>query len=347
MMVIGCTTIILAVGMALVQKDYKKLLSFHAISQVGYMILGIGTALPVGIVGGLFHMINHAMYKSGLFLSAGSVERQAGTTDLAKLGGLARKMPITFICFLVTAASISGVPPFNGFFSKELVYDGALESGRIFYAIALLGSLLTAASFLKLGHAAFLGPRSKENEGVKEAPWAMLIPMIALASLCVLFGVYNPLPLDNLIAPILAGRGLELPAEGFSGFPANGLLVLGTLIVLVLAFLNHLYGVRKSGKGLGAVDHIHHAPLLRQVYGVAEKGLIDPFNLGMSLIRGFARIGWWADRAIDWIQETAIVGATRALSSGIRFAHSGRYSRYILWSLAGAAGILVWMTLAL
>ena len=67
----------------------------------------------------------------------------------------------------------------------------------------------------------------------------------------------------------------------------------------------------------------------------------------MSLIRGFARLGWWTDRAIDWIQETAIVGATRALSSGIRIAHSGRYSRYILWSLAGAAGILVWMTLAL
>ena len=87
------------------------------------MILGIGTLVPVGIVGGLFHMINHAMYKSCLFLTGGSVEKQAGTTDLAKLGGLGRKMPITFACFLVAAASISGVPPFNGFFSKELVYS--------------------------------------------------------------------------------------------------------------------------------------------------------------------------------------------------------------------------------
>ena len=86
MMIIGSITIIFAVMMALIQKDYKRLLSYHAISQVGYMILGIGTAVPIGIVGGLFHMINHAMYKSGLFLTAGSIEKQTGTTDLKKLG---------------------------------------------------------------------------------------------------------------------------------------------------------------------------------------------------------------------------------------------------------------------
>ena len=138
LMTLGAVTILVAVMMALIQKDYKRLLAYHAISQVGYMILGIGTAVPVGIVGGLFHMINHAMYKSGLFLTGGSVERQAGTTDLGKLGGLARQMPITFFCFFVTACSISGVPPFNGFISKELIYDGALERGGIFYAAAAL-----------------------------------------------------------------------------------------------------------------------------------------------------------------------------------------------------------------
>jgi NADH-quinone oxidoreductase subunit L len=152
-MTIGAITIVLAVMMALIQKDYKRLLSFHAISQVGYMILGIGTCLPVGIIGGLFHMINNALYKSCLFLTAGSVEKQTGTTNLYKLGGLWSKMPVTFVCFVITAASISGVPPFNGFFSKEMVYDGALERGMIFYLAALVGSFFTAASFLKLGHA--------------------------------------------------------------------------------------------------------------------------------------------------------------------------------------------------
>ncbi|MEI7616144.1 MAG: proton-conducting transporter membrane subunit, partial [Actinomycetota bacterium] len=138
MMITGAVTIIFAVMMALIQKDYKRLLSYHAISQVGYMILGIGTATPAGIVGGLFHMINHAMYKSALFLTGGAIEKQTGTTDLKKLGGIGSRMPITFGVFIVAAASISGVPPFNGFFSKELIYDGALERGLIFYIIAVL-----------------------------------------------------------------------------------------------------------------------------------------------------------------------------------------------------------------
>jgi NADH-quinone oxidoreductase subunit L len=181
LMIVGAVTIILAVLMALVQKNYKRLLSYHAISQVGYMILGIGTGVPIGIVGGLFHMINHAMYKSCLFLTGGAVEKQAGTTDLDKLGGLARSMPITAVCFLVAAASISGVPPFNGFFSKELVYDAALERGWWFYAAALLGSFFTAASFLKLGHAAYFGKRDESLAGVKRAPFLMVLPMVVIA----------------------------------------------------------------------------------------------------------------------------------------------------------------------
>ena len=164
LMAIGAITILLAVMMALVQKDYKRLLSYHAVSQVGYMILGIGTCLPIGIVGGLFHMINNALYKSCLFLTGGSVEKQTGTTDLAKLGGIWVKMPVTFLCFVITAVSISGVPPFNGFFSKELIYDAALERGTVFYLAAILGTFLTAASFLKLGHAAFLGKISESNK---------------------------------------------------------------------------------------------------------------------------------------------------------------------------------------
>ncbi len=147
LMIVGSATILLAVMMALVQKDYKRLLSYHAISQVGYMILGIGTCLPIGIIGGLFHMINNALYKSCLFLTGGSVEKQAGTTELGKLGGLGIKMPVTFFCFAIAAASISGVPPFNGFFSKEFVYDAALNRGPIFYLAAILGTFLPLLHF--------------------------------------------------------------------------------------------------------------------------------------------------------------------------------------------------------
>jgi len=93
LLIIGAATIVLAVFMALIQKDFKKLLSFHAISQVGYMIMGIGTAVPIGIAGGLFHMINHAMYKTGLFLSAGSVEHRTGTTELKNSEGWPGRCP--------------------------------------------------------------------------------------------------------------------------------------------------------------------------------------------------------------------------------------------------------------
>ncbi len=173
MMTVGAVTIVLAVMMALIQKDFKRLLSYHAVSQVGYMILGIGTGVAVGIAGGIFHMINHAMYKCGLFLSAGSVEHRMGTTEMKKLGGLAREMPLTAAGFTVCALAISGVWPLNGFVSKEMVFHGALESGYTVFAVAAwLGAIFTFASFLKAGHSVFFGkPGEARPAGkVKESP---------------------------------------------------------------------------------------------------------------------------------------------------------------------------------
>ena len=115
--IIGSATIIIAVMIAMVQHNLKKLLSYHAISQVGYMILGIATGTPVGIAGGVFHMLNNAIYKSCLFLCGGAVEQQAGTAELDKLGGLGKKMSTTFSACLIAALSISGIPPLNGFVS--------------------------------------------------------------------------------------------------------------------------------------------------------------------------------------------------------------------------------------
>jgi len=339
LMIIGTVTIILAVMMALIQKEYKRLLSYHAISQVGYMILGIGTALPVGIVGGLFHMINNALYKSGLFLTAGAVESQTGTTYLEKLGGLGRKMPVTFICFLITAASISGVWPFNGFFSKELVYDAALERGWIFYLAAIVGSFLTAASFLKLGHAVFLGKLNKENDKVKESHFSMCIPMVVIALTCIIFGVFNWLPINKLILPVFGSQKLE--AHNFSGFPSNIWLVVITFVVLVLAFLNHFYGVKKNGSGLHAVDHIRNAPLIFETYNLAEKRFFDPYEWGMGLVRIISRICVGIDKAIDWLYEGLSVKLSYGLSNITRKAHSGNYSVYLSWSFIGFVIVIV------
>lgn len=340
MMVVGSATILLAVLMALVQKDYKRLLSFHAISQVGYMILGIGTALPIGIVGGIFHMLNNAIYKSCLFLTGGAVERQTGTTDLWKLGGLARKMPLTWIGFAVAALSISGVPPFNGFFSKELVYDGALERHWGYYAAALAGSFFTAASFLKLGHAAFLGKRRPELDSVREAPPSMLFPILVMAAACVFFGLWNSLPVDGWIAPVLGDARLD--GRLFGGFHFN-LLWVATAVVLAGALLNHLWGVRKTGMGIKAVDHIHHAPVASTLYDEAERGLFDPYRLGLHAANLLARVAWAIDRAIDSIYDVAAVRVTAAFSSAIRAAHDGSHATYLTWSLVGAALIAVFI----
>ncbi|HCI56452.1 MAG TPA: proton-conducting membrane transporter, partial [Bacteroidales bacterium] len=336
MMSVGAITIILAVMMALIQTNYKRLLSYHAISQVGYMILGIGTALPVGIVGGIFHMINNALYKSCLFLTGGAVEKQTGTADLKELGGLGRKMPVTFTCFLITAASISGVPPFNGFFSKELVFEAALSSGKIFYIVALLGAFFTAASFLKLGHAAYLGKSSNDFNKVREVPWTMLVPMIIIALICVLFGVYNSLPLNYFIQPGLS----EMHGHDFSGLH-NLTLASISIGVLLLAFVNHMYGVSRTGKAIGAVDHIHHAPVLSRIYDWAEKRYFDPYDIGMFFVRIISKVFWIIDRSVNWFYDTFCVWITNYFSSLLKKAFSGNYSESVSWSLVGILIIII------
>ena len=334
LMTLGAVTIVLAVLMALIQKDFKRLLSFHAISQVGYMILGIGTAVPAGIVGGLFHMLNNAVYKSCLFLTGGAVEHQTGTTDLNRLGGLARKMPWTFAGFCVAAVSISGVPPFNGFFSKELIYDGALERGLIFYLAAAGGSFLTAASFLKLGHAAFLGEMKEDSKKASEAPLPMLIPVLVLALVCVVFGLWNSLPLHYLIQPVL---GVRLEGHDFAGLPHSTILVVVTVLVLAAAIVNHLFGVKKSGSGLGAVDHIHYAPGLHSIYHRAEKRVFDPYEIAMKLVRGIGLAAFALDRFNDWIYNSLIPFVTFASARGMKILHNGSHARYMAWCLAGLA----------
>jgi formate hydrogenlyase subunit 3/multisubunit Na+/H+ antiporter MnhD subunit len=212
--VIGAGTIVIAVMIAMVQHNLKKLLSYHAISQVGYMVLGIATLTPVGIVGGVFHMLNHAIYKSCLFLCGGAVEEATGTAELDELGGLGRKMPWTFVACLIAALSISGIPPLNGFASKWMVYQGVVQMGTtrtgteavlwpLWLVAAMFGSALTLASFVKILHSVFLSRLPDRLKEAKEVPALQTFPMLVLASLCVLFGVFYTVPLYGFILPAL------------------------------------------------------------------------------------------------------------------------------------------------
>ena len=214
LLIIGGLTIIFAVMLALVQHDLRKLLAYHAISQAGYMVLGLGTGNIIGILGAIFHMFNNAIYKNGLFLIGGAVEKKRKTFELDKLGGLARYMPLTFLAGLILALSISGIPPLNGFASKWMIYQGTLQGLatttnvflRFIYCFALIaamfGSALTLASFIKFIHAIFLGQdNSKDKLNTGESSFNMLSPLLILSGLCVILGVFSNSFVNKFIAP--------------------------------------------------------------------------------------------------------------------------------------------------
>jgi len=196
--IIGSLSMFVCVTMALAQHDFKRLLAFHSISQIGYVLTGIGLFTGLGMSAGLFHAMNHTIFKSLLFLCAGSVIHATGTADLGKLGGLSKRMPVTTSLFLIGAASISGIPPFNGFASKwmlyQAIYDKAVQSGNIIYLIAvivaLITSVLTLASFIKVTQSVFFGRLSLEHENVKESPVGMQIAMGMFAVLCIIPGLF-------------------------------------------------------------------------------------------------------------------------------------------------------------
>lgn len=208
-MFIGALSMIAGVLLAIGQFDLKRLLAHHSISQAGYIILGIGIGTPLGILGGLFHLLNHSIFKSLLFLNAGAVEYTAGTRDLNKMGGLNARMPVTGRTSLFASMAIAGIPPFNGFFSKVLIIFAAVQAGYTGYAFcAVLASLLTLASFMKIQKFAFFGDLNEELTEIKEAPIFMKSAMIALAIVCLFGGL--------LLVPAVSSKFLAPAAEVLS-----------------------------------------------------------------------------------------------------------------------------------
>lgn len=360
LMVIGTITIVAGVVMALVQHDVRKLLSFHAISQVGYMVLGIGTGTAIGIAGAVFHMLNNAVYKSSLFLTAGAVEKQAGTTDSAHLGGLARVMPFTFVTFAVAALAISGIPPFNGFVSKWMVYQGIVEAGIgnywPFLVAAMFGSALTLASFVKFAHAVFLGDSPRGLSGVREVGASMRVGPAVLATLCVLFGVVAQIPLVYFIGPAV---GLQFPgfpeAISITGLwsPTAGslLLVFALLIGYGIYLLSKPRTIRNVTAYLGGeTSGEGSGESLSTPYG-RMRGTVDTRVLGTQFydnIRqypGLMTLYNWGEKGRFDIQRlaTLVPPVGRALSS----LHTGRLSTYVAWVVLAVVVVLIVALLAL
>ena len=207
----GVITMVIGVSMALLQHDFKRLLAFHSVSQIGYIITALGMAIVesgeisvLAMAGGTYHMINHAIFKGLLFLTAGAILYTTGTTDLESISGLGKKMPFTLAMFLFGAAGISGIPPFNGFASKWMIYEaGFTGSLGIISIIAVVVSALTLASFIKVGHSAFFGPINEEHKNIEDVPTSMKIPMGVLALGTVIFGLFPEVIVNKILLPVI------------------------------------------------------------------------------------------------------------------------------------------------
>ena len=361
MMAIGAVTVLAAVLMAMMQHNLKRLLSFHAVSQVGYMVLGIGTGTTIGVIGGLFHMVNNAIYKSSLFLMSGSVGRAAGSDELDKMGGLARCLPVTFVSGLIAAAAISGVPPFNGFVSKWLVYQGTLQVSQTspglaigLVVVAVFGSALTLASFVKVMYSAFLSPVPKGAAYAAKRPresFFLAAPMVVLAAACVFLGLLPGSIINGVLSPAIAdaattGEPLSAEVAGISTGPlglwspsqATGLIVIGLVIGLAFVWVRSRGGkvrvVRPflAGEVAGAGDDRFRVPGTHFYETIGKLPIIGPL-----LFHG-------EGGAMDLYYWTGKHG--RTLVEVLRRAHTGLLSLYVAWCLLGLTVTLVYLLLA-
>ncbi len=373
----GAASLFVGTLTALKQDDVKRLMSFHVIGQVGYMFLGIGLGLyfigsnPVlaalGLLAGTFHMVNHSLYKSCLFLGAGAIAFRTDTRSLSELGGLRALMPYTAASALVAALAIAGVPPLNGFASKWLMYVTAILGGAAFPLFVVLGivamfiSLVTLASFLKYLGSAFLGPPTTRTS-VREVPAGMLLPQAFLAVACVVFGLVPAWPLGfvhRAIVGLAPDAGLPALATLLGGGPglaaasgAAGLAFWAPIPIAVALVLLALFSYFVIQRGGGA--EVRDVP----VWACGEEpepsvsrypggSFYLPFKRAFQgiyptiSVRAPAFPGWLR-RTFDmdtWFYNPIAQAVDRG-ARGVSRTHVGIPQVYLLWIVVGAIAVI-------
>ncbi|WP_094752607.1 hydrogenase 4 subunit B [Psychromonas sp. CD1] len=237
----GAVSSVLGVLYALAEHDIKRLLAYHTVENIGIILMGVGVGMvgiathhpvlaTIGLLGGLYHMLNHAVFKGLLFLGAGSVIFRIHTKDMDKMGGLGKLMPYTAIAFLIGTMAISALPPLNGFVSEWFIYQSLLTMGRQGDLMMSLGSIvavvmlaltgaLACMCFVKVYGVCFSGaPKSKASSNATEAPIAMVIGTSLLALMCIVLGIGSP-----WIAPVIKGVAASLVHGGQAVTVAHGL----------------------------------------------------------------------------------------------------------------------------
>ncbi len=190
LMLLGILSMVVGAFMAIAQNDIKRMFAYSSISQVGYIVFALGIGTPLALLGGLFHLFNHAVFKSLLFFSAGSIEYSTGTRSLNKLSGLNKRLPVTGFSSLVGSMSIAGIPPLAGFWSKLIIIIAGIEAGYFAFAIiAALISVVTLVYYLRFQSFVFFGELNPALSKIKEEPLTMKLAMLIAALLCIFSGL--------------------------------------------------------------------------------------------------------------------------------------------------------------
>jgi multicomponent K+:H+ antiporter subunit A len=302
----GAIMAIYGVSFAVLQNDMRRLLSYHIVSQLGYMIAGIGlfsilgAGNEVGVLGlngGMAHLVNNLLYKTLLFMTVGVIIWKTGENLLSRVGGLQKRMPVTAIAFWIAAFSISGVPLFNGFVSKGMVILAAEETSPLLWALLEIAAFGTFLSFLKLGYFAFLRPAKGEVAGASDPPLPAQLAMAGTAALCLAIGVYPPLLYAILPAPVT--YAVYDPIQ-----TAETLAILGAAALFFFTVGKKIFEPHKTG--LVDFDALYAAACRAVVdfSGGMQQAFRTVYQGATATAMGFFEAGrmamWMEDRDVNW-----------------------------------------------
>jgi len=336
--VVGAATALFAATIGLVQNDIKRVLAYSTISQLGYMFLACGVA---AYSAGIFHLVTHAFFKALLFLAAGSViHGMGGEQDLRKMGGLWRKLPVTFAVTTVGVLAIAGFFPFAGFFSKDAILYAAFQqgpSGKALWAVGLVTALLTSFYMFRLWYLAFLGKPRSEVGHHHATPLSMLGPLVILALLSICGGWIGIERFSAYLAPATGARPAEAAGhlELILGLVAMGVALLGWFVA------DRLYRQRPTAAADLAAAYPAGYKLL------ANKYYVDEFY-GATIVRPLLALSKFI---LEWVVDVAILGGLAWLLGGIAMLsgailqrwQSGNLRSYAAWLAAGAAALLLYV----
>jgi NADH-quinone oxidoreductase subunit L len=354
--IIGCLTAFFASTVGLVQTDIKKVLAYSTVSQLGYMFLACGVG---AFSAGIFHLMTHAFFKGLLFLAAGSViHAMGGEQDMRKMGGLRKKIPVTFWTMFMGTLAIAGTPGFSGFFSKDEILEAAQHASPVLWGLGVLTAGITSFYMFRLLFLTFFGSEryDEHHVHVHESPRNMLIPLIVLAILSVcggwmaapeLWGGVNHF--DRFLAPVL--EAATHTAEAAPESPAGGAAILGALfgapvIAGLIGFLLAWWMYIRST----AIPQKLEASLSGPYKLLFGKYFIDELYAAM-IVRPLV---WLSDKFLWHVVDEGLIDGTvngvatvsRESGDRIRRANSGNIRSYATWIVVGVlvfTSLLLWM----